>query len=318
MKIQIFISIIFFLPIASSGNTGTRIAGEKFPTAQIQSTKEDSIQITTSFSILKDLAEKIAPSHFKISTLIDVDQDAHTYQAKPSDIKLIKNSSLFILNGYDFEIWAQKLLKANKFSGKTLIASTGVKPLQVTATDHTDHHHHHHSHFDPHAWQDPENIKIYIQQIQKAFIQLSPADKPEIQKRSTDFLNLVLEKHREMKSKFLALPKEKRKIITTHDAFQYYGKAYDISFSAAQGFSTESEPTAKSIAKLIQQIKKENIKCLFLETTSNPKLLEQIQSETSAKIGGTLLADSLSSTKASTYLEMMEFNFQQIYSCLSK
>ena len=277
------------------------------------------ISVITTFSILHDLTSQLAPAHFEVSTLVEPDQDAHTYQPKPSDLKRLKNAQLVILNGLGFELWADKLLSANQFKGQKVIATTGIKTLMAPG-EHSDHHHddhHDHGEQDPHAWHNPENIRIYISQIEKALIELSPSQEKEIHQRATDYLRLVNEKHQTYKAKYAALNEEKRKVITNHDSFQYYGNAYGIRFLSAQGVSTESEPTAKNIARLIKQIRKEQIKCLFVETTSNPKVLEQITSETKTRLGGKLTSDSLSKKSPRTYLEMMDQNFQQIYGCLS-
>jgi zinc/manganese transport system substrate-binding protein len=280
-------------------------AKDKQTDSQAQSPAK-KYQVTTSFSILKDLTEQIATPDFQISALVGLDQDAHSYQPKPSDLKLMLKSNLFISNGLGFETWANKLLTSGQYKGRAVIATTGLVPLSFGINTK-----------DPHAWQNPANMSIYLNQIANALIAISPENKSTIEKNTATYLKKILTTHEKIRVKYLTLPIEKRRVITTHGAFQYYGKAYGIEFLSAQGISTESDPSAKTLARLIQQIRKENIHCLFLETASNPKLLQQIQSETKAKIGGTLHSDSLSKNGARTYLEMMESNFQQIYSCLS-
>lgn len=279
-------------------------------TPTIASAQEKSITVTTSFSILQDLTQQIATPEFKVSTLVGQNQDLHLFQAKPSDLKQIQNSQLVILNGLGLDFWAEQILSRNKFHGKKIIATDGIKQILFTEN---------HGKFqDPHAWQNPENIQNYLNQIENALASLSPQNAKKIHENRLNYQQQILGKHEQIKAKFSALPAAQRKIITTHDAFQYYGRIYGIQFLAAQGINAESEPSAKSLAALIKRIRSEKIKCLFLETTSNPTLLKQLQAETSAKIGGTLLADSLSAPAAKTYLEMMEHNFQQIYGCLSK
>ncbi len=294
-------------------------------THQLKAQEPKQFSVITSFSILQDLTRQIAPSDFKVSTLVEADQDAHTYQPKPSDLKRIQSAQLLILNGLDFELWIDKMLTANGFKEKKILATTGIKSLGQGISSHGHGHDHknhgdhdHHGNLDPHAWQDPNNVLQYVTNIENALIGLSPSQEKEIREKAKNYRQQISEKHQSFKDKMATLPQTNRRVITSHDSFQYYGKAYGIEFLSAQGVSTESEPTAKNIARLIKQIRKEKIKCLFIETTSNPQLLDQINRETKTALGGKLTSDSLSRTNPRTYLEMMDHNFQQIYGCLSK
>lgn len=301
LSIFVLIAIVFSICLESSGQ-------QNASSTPLSKDAAKKYQITTSFSILQDLAEQIATPDFQISTLVGKDQDAHSYQPKPSDLKLLSKSNLFIINGLGFESWASKLITSSQFMGRKITVTQGLIPLSFSEDKTTQ---------DPHAWQNPTHISLYCKQIADALISIAPEHKVTIEANAAAYMQKILAKHEQIRVKYLTLPAAKRRVITTHDAFQYYGKAYGIEFLSAQGISTESDPSAKKISRLIKQIRQQKIDCLFLEIASNPKLLQQIQSETKAKIGGTLHSDSLSTTGASTYLEMMESNFQQIYSCLS-
>ena len=116
------------------------------------------------------------------------------------------------------------------------------------------------------------------------------------------------------------LPLGKRKVITGHKAFGYLGRDFQIAFYAPLGISTESEPSAKGVAALIHQIQTEGIQAIFIENISNPRLMEQIASETHTYIGGTLYSDALSApgTEADTYLKMMRFNLSSLIKAMEK
>jgi zinc/manganese transport system substrate-binding protein len=115
---------------------------------------------------------------------------------------------------------------------------------------------------------------------------------------------------RQVRERLGAIPAEKRRVITTHDAFAYYGKAYGVTFMAPEGLSTESEPSAKTVAALIRQIRREGIKALFLENISDPRLMEEIARETGAGLGPPLYSDALSRPDgpAPSYIRMIEYN----------
>jgi zinc/manganese transport system substrate-binding protein len=175
-----------------------------------------------------------------------------------------------------------------------------------------------HGRYDPHAWQDVGNVKIYVANIRDALVGVDPANKAAYQQNAVTYLNQLDALDRDIRAAWADIPKEKRRVITTHDAFEYYGDAYGIEFLAAQGISEDAEPSARDIAKLIQQIKKEKITAVFFENISNARLMDRIAKETGAKIGGELFSDALSPSggPAATYIDMMRYNTKTITDAL--
>ena len=171
-------------------------------------------------------------------------------------------------------------------------------------------HHHHHGAFDPHAWHSAENVVTYVNNIAAALVTADPANSASYNKNRDDFVVKLKALDASIMKRMNALPKGKRTVVTAHDAFGYFAKRYGLRFEAPQGMSTESEASAKDVAKLITQIRKEKISAVFLETITDNRLMEQISRETGAKIGGTLYSDALSGPKgpASTYLDMLRHN----------
>ena len=167
---------------------------------------------------------------------------------------------------------------------------------------------------DPHAWQNPNNVAIYVKNISAALTKLDPAGASTFKTNSDAYLAELSALDRWAKTQFDAIPKNKRKVITSHDAFGYFSAHYQIAFLAPQGISTEAEPSAKKVAKLIRQIKSENIKAVFVENMSNPKLLSQLSKDAGVTVGEALYADALSSADkpGSTYLKMMRHNVSQL------
>lgn len=273
----------------------------------------ERIKVVTSFSIIGDLVRQIGGERVAVTTLIGPDADAHVFQPTPADSKSLLDAGLIVINGLGFEGWADRLVKASGYKGARLVASKGLKAL--AADD--DHAHdskggtdHGHGRYDPHAWQDVANVKIYVANIRDALIAVDAAGRAHYEAAAASYLRQLDALDAEIKAAFAAIPKERRKIITHHDAFAYYGDAYGVTFLAPQGVTGEAEPSAGALAQLIRQIKREKIKAVFVENLSNDKLVDRLVKETGARLGGRLYSDALSAVggPASTYLDMMRHN----------
>jgi zinc/manganese transport system substrate-binding protein len=172
---------------------------------------------------------------------------------------------------------------------------------------------------DPHAWQDLANGKIYVANIRDGLIASDPDGKSAYEANAAKYLAAIAEEESAVKAALGALPEARRKIITSHDAFGYFGKAYGLEIIAPQGVSTESEASAQDVAKIIRQIKQQKIPAVFVENITDHRLLDQIARETGAKIGGALYSDALSEADgpAPTYLDMFRHNAGAITAALS-
>ena len=271
---------------------------------------EQALAVTASFSILGDWVQIVGGNRVAVTTLVGADQDAHVFEPKPTDAKAIQKSQLLVLNGMGFEPWAQKLAKAANFKGTTLVASKGVQAMQ---TDHGKGGSHQHHESDPHAWQNPRNVVIYINNIASALSTLDPAGANTYQNNAQAYNKELEILDNWAQTQFANIAPEKRKVITSHDAFGYFAQRYSIRFMTAQGTSTAAEPSAKQIARLVQQIKREKIKTVFVENMSNPKLMEQLSKDAGATVGASLYADALSSEpQGASYLQMMRHNIKQM------
>lgn len=267
----------------------------------------DKLAVTASFSILGDLVRVVGADRVTVTSLVGPDEDAHVFEPRPADAKSLLKSRLLLLNGLGFEPWAQKLAQSANYKGETLVASQGVKTRSM-ADDKV------HAEVDPHAWQNPENVVLYVRHIAITLSQLDPAGAATFQSNSDAYVKELYTLDTWAKAQFASIPTDKRKVITSHDAFGYFAAHYQIKFMAPQGVSTDAEPSAKAVALLIRQIKREKIKALFLENMSNPKLLAQLGKETGATTGARLYADALSSADqpGATYLQMMRYNVTQL------
>lgn len=262
--------------------------------------------LLTSFSILQDIVRQIAPPHFSVETLVPANSDAHVFNPKPGDARLVRDADLIFFNGLGFEGWLTRLTQAAGYKGKTIQTSTTISARKTAGQ------------IDPHAWQNLANGVAYAQVIRDALLAHYPEYRSEITSKSQLYIDLLKTTHDSIVASFSKIPVNQRKIVTSHDAFSYFGEAYGLEFMAPQGWSTHSAPSAASIARLIRQIKRQNIKAVFLENISDSRQIEQIARETGAKLGGTLYSDALSETggAAATYLDMFKHNSSTILNAL--
>jgi zinc/manganese transport system substrate-binding protein len=263
------------------------------------------LPVVASFSILGDLVQVVGGERVKVSTLAGPDADAHEFNPSPADAKTLLAARLFVVNGLNFEPWAQKLAKSAAYQGDTVVASQGIQPRQMETPAGKAH-----PEADPHAWQNPLNVVQYVANIATALAKVDPAGAASYRANADAYARQLKDFDAQATSLFDSINVSKRKVITSHDAFGYLGARYGITLLAPEGISTDSEPSAKHVAGLIRQIKREKIKAVFVENMSNPKLIAQLSKDTGISIGATLYSDALSgaSGPASTYLKMMQHN----------
>ena len=271
----------------------------------------EPMPVVASFSILGDLVKVVGGERVKVTTLVGPDEDAHAFEPKPTDAKAILAAKVFVINGLNFEPWAQKLSKSANYKGVTLVASSGITPR--TMPGEADHKHGH-AETDPHAWQDPSQVAIYVKNIAKSLSSADPEGTDSYQKNSITYLTELAALDQFAKDQFAAIPAGKRQVITSHDAFGYLAARYQIKFLAPQGINADAEPSAKEVAMLIRQIKRDKTRAVFVENMSNPKLLAQITQDTGVTLGPKLYVDALSSPTepGTSYLKLMHHNITQL------
>jgi zinc/manganese transport system substrate-binding protein len=275
----------------------------------------DKIKVATSFSVLGDMVKQVGGDRVEVTTFVGPNGDAHVYEPTPGDAKTLADSAVLVINGLGLEGWMTRLQKSSGFKGKVVTATTGIKTRQMEEEEKGKTR----KITDPHAWQSLANGKIYVQNIRDGLIAADPAGKDTYTANAATFLAAIEQEDKEVKAAIAKLPPARRKIITTHDAFGYFGATYGMEFIAPEGVSTESEASAKDVAKIIRQIKAEKVPAVFLENVTDHRLLDQIARETGAKVGGTLYSDALSepSGPAGTYLDMFKHNVATLTEALS-
>ena len=272
----------------------------------------DTLPVVTSFSILGDVAQQIGGERVRVTSLVGADQDAHAYQLTGGDVKKIAAAKLVLLNGLGLE--SGDVLRAVKQSRVPYAEATqGISPIKAEE----EHHHHHdhagHSHdhgeFDPHVWGDPVLMQKYAENVAKALITADPAGASYYQARFKSYSAELVQLDGYARQQFNSIPRDKRKVLTGHDAFNYLAKRYGVTFLAPQGVSTEGEASAKTVAAIIRQIKQQGVKAVFTENIKDGRMVQRIAQETGVKVGGVLYSDALSKgAPAKTYADMFRYN----------
>ena len=269
---------------------------------------EARINVVASFSILADFVKNVGGDRVNVTSLVGPNGDVHVYAPSPQDAKTIADARLVVINGLGLEGWLPRLLQSSGSKATVVTASTGVSPLKLG------------SEADPHAWQSVVNAKIYVTNIRDALVQADALDGDYFRQNADRYLADLDALDREVRSEMEKIPSARRKVISTHDAFGYFAKDYGIAFIAPLGVSTETEPSARGIATLIVQVKKDEIPAVFLENITDGRLMRRISEETGAQVGGTLYSDSLTDEKGPvpTYIAMVRHNIKALASALGR
>ena len=276
---------------------------------------QEKLPVVASFSIVGDLVQQIGGNRVNVTTIVGPDADAHGYQPKPSDAKAVAAARLLFVNGLGFDNWMQRLQKSSGSKAQLVVVSAGIVPLKEQGKSHG----HDHGSVDPHAWHDVANLKRYATNIRDALVAADPAGKADYDARLAVYETALTALDTEIKTAVAAIPADRRKIVTAHDAFGYFGRAYGIAFLAPQGVSTETQPSAQDIARIIRFIRETKAPAVFIETISDPRQMERIAQESGAKIGGKLYSDALSPPNgpAGTTIDMIRTNIRELNKALA-
>jgi zinc/manganese transport system substrate-binding protein len=268
---------------------------------------QERLNVVASFSIIGDFVRNVGGDRISVTTLVGPDGDVHVYTPAPADAKKIADAKLLVVNGLGLEGWLPRLVQSSGSKAAIVTATDGIAPLRIDQAA------------DPHAWQSVVNARIYASNIRDALVAADPADAEAFRANAAAYLAKLDALDQEVRSSVAQIPPARRKVISTHGAFGYFAAAYGIEFIAPLGVSTESEASARDIARIITQIRTEKIPAVFLENISDVRLIRRISAETGAKVGGTLFSDSLSDEKgdAPTYIELVRHNIKALTSALA-
>jgi zinc/manganese transport system substrate-binding protein len=275
-------------------------------------------KVVATFSVLGDMITRITGDKVQLTTIVGGDADCELYQPTAADARAVAEARLFVMNALNprFEPWAEPLLKRAAFRGTKLVATQGVnvimddRPRGGAKGPQAD----------QHAWQDPANALVYVANIAEGLTRLDPANAAFYRTQADGYAREIRALDAWAKSELAAIPSAKRRVITSHDAFEYLARAYDIEITPARGIVNDTDPSAEDVARLIQQIRTTRVKAIFIENMNDPRLIERVAREAGATIGGTLYSDALSKPggEADTYLKMVRHNVSALKAAMLK
>lgn len=263
------------------------------------------LRVVATTSIIADIAQNIIGDKMLVQTLLPIGTDPHLHEATPRDAHKVYKANLLIMNGLTLEGWLASLIKNSGTKAKIKTATEGV--LALTSPDYKNA-------TDPHAWMTVKNGSIYARNIAAAAIDLDRSNSSFYEKNLEIYLARLQQLETYIQKRIAEVPANQRVLITSHDAFQYFGREYGFTLEAVLGTSTDADAQTSDIQRIATTIRKTGVKAIFVEATINPKLLHQISADYNIKIGGNLFADSLGDTAsgANTYLDMLKKNIDII------
>lgn len=276
-----------------------------------------TIRAVASFSILGDLVREVGGDHVAVSTLVGPGSDVHSFSPAPGNARTLAQADIVFVNGLGLEGWIDRLIRASGTRAPVVTVSAGVRTIEgIEPHGHEGHEDHA---ADPHAWQNVANVKVYVANIRDGLAKVDPAHAADYAAAAAAYTARLDALDRDVRAALERIPPQNRRIITTHDAFGYFGAAYDLKILAPQGVSTESEASPRDIAAIIDQIRREHVPAVFLETVTDPRQMERIARESGARIGGKVFSDALSEAggPAPTYIGMIRANVNAFAAALS-
>ena len=302
------------------------------------------VKAVASFTVLADVVSEVGGDRVEVSSLIGPNGDPHAYEPTPNDVRRVRDADVVFMSGLGLEGWMGRLIEASGFEGSPVVVSDNIHTREMgedshehdeghehEGHDHDDHdhddhgheaggHHHHHDGPDPHVWNSPVNVEVWVDNIVTALSKADPDGADEYRANGDAYKQELESLDDYASAQFGTIPEDKRKILTSHDAFGYLGDRYHVTFLAPLGMTTDSEASAKDVAGLITQMKEEHIKSYFFENSNDPRLVEQIANAAGAEPGGELYVEALSKDDgpASTYADMFRFNVDQMVKAMKQ
>ncbi|BBD58473.1 periplasmic solute binding protein [Nostoc sp. HK-01] len=268
--------------------------------------------VVATSTIIADLTQEVGGDEIQLKGILQPGADPHVYEPVPADSRFLEKADLILYNGYNLEPGLIKLMNAAG-KGRKVAVGEIVKPLELDKGKGE-------IVPDPHVWGSAENAAAMVNVIRDALIELSPADKEKFTQNAAQLTAELKQLHIWINQQIQTIPPDKRRLITTHDAFQYYGHAYKIAIAGTLiGISTEEQPSAQTVQRLVESVKKTGVPAIFAETTINPTLIKTVAQEAGVKLAPhQLYSDSIGAkgSDGETYIKMMEANTRAIVEAL--
>ena len=282
-----------------------------FLLAVVNLSAQEKPVILASASMIADMAKQVGGNLINLQTLVPIGGDPHLYEPTPGDARKVVAADIILINGLTFEGWINELIENSGTQAKVIVVTNGINPIKSSVYENA---------VDPHAWMDAANGIVYAANIKDALIEELPSKKEQVLDQFNQYTDQLKSLDQEIISAIQSIPEKQRYLITSHDAFHYYGSKYGIKTESILGTSTDADAQTSDIIRLNKIIEENKIPSVFIETTVNPKLLQSLAKDNKISIGGKLYSDSLGdeNSPASTYIDMLRYNTKVIVEALTK
>jgi zinc/manganese transport system substrate-binding protein len=267
------------------------------------------VRVVVTTMQLADFTQVIAGDSVTIEVMMKEGINHHTYEPTVRDIKLLKDADVVIINGVGLDSWIKDLLRTSGSTAILIDSSAGIKTRDLLHSDHI------HEGGDPHIWHDPENAKQMVTNITQGLSQVVPAQQATFTSNAAAYAQQIDQLTSEIRAMFAPIPRERRTIVTSHEAFGYFARQFELTMVATITIASDStEPSQQQILALVEKIKDRKVTAIFTETTIDPRLAEQIAAEANVPLFRGLYSDSMGGpgSDADTYLMMMRHNARLI------
>jgi zinc/manganese transport system substrate-binding protein len=274
--------------------------------------------VVSANTILSDFVRVVGGEHVEGICLLSPGMDPHGFEPKPADIRKVARAQLVVVNGLGLEGWLTKLVQNSGFTGTLVTASEGVDILHWGKVESGGSAKGELAEVDPHAWHDPRQVKHYIENIRDGLAKIDPSHAANYAKNAAAYEAQLDALNQFALDKIATLAPEKRKLVTSHDALGYLGRAYGLVIMSVGGLNPDQEPSAKQLATLVKFIRQQHVRAVFIEATSNPKFVELIAREAGVNVVQQLYTDSLgvAGSAGASYLELVRSNLETIVEAL--
>lgn len=268
-------------------------------------------KLVATASMISDIAQNIVGDKFEVTTIVPIGKDPHTYEPTPGDATLVAYADVIFKNDLTFEGWLLKLIENSGTKANVVTVTEGVDVIESLTYANSA---------DPHAWMNASNGIIYAENIKNAMVVYDAANKDFYEKNFEAYRKKLQDLDRYIQEQIKTIPEQQRILITSHDAFQYYGRKYGIRLESILGTSTDAQAQTSDYTKVDKVIRESGVPAVFIESTVNPKMLQQLASSNDITIGGSLFSDSIGNknSDAPSYLAMLKYNTDVIVKALSR
>jgi len=281
-------------------------------------TKSDRLNVVTTTSMITDLVKNVGGDMIDLQGLMGAGVDPHLYKASAGDVTKLSGADIIFYNGLHLEGKLVEVFEKMGSSSKTQIAlGERLDKSTLIGSDYFA------SNYDPHVWFNIQYFKQFVNAVVEVLSEKDPKNSDRYAANAKIYLEKLDVLENEVKEIIETLPKEKRILVTAHDAFNYFGKSYDFNVVGLQGLSTATEAGVQDVQRLSQFIIDNDVKAIFIESSVPRRTIEALEAAVKAKdhevvIGGSLYSDALgdAGTIEGTYIGMFTYNVKTIVNSL--